>query len=82
MARAETLQRLRTLMARTGQVELDWNSVGENAAIAELGIDSLAMLDLIYDIQQEFRLEFDPQQLVKVRTVGQLAAFIEERMRG
>ena len=66
-------------MARTSQVPID-SGVGESTEVAELGIDSLAMLDLIYDVQQEFGIEFDPQELVRVRTVGQLAAFIEERM--
>ena len=78
--RDDVLQRLRSVMARTAQEPVDWSKVGPDAAIADLGIDSLAMLDLIYDIQQEFGLEFDPQQLVRVRTVGQLAAFLEERM--
>jgi acyl carrier protein len=79
LARNDVLQRLRQLMARTTQVPID-SGVGESTAIAELGIDSLAMLDLIYDVQQEFGIEFDPQELVRVRTVGQLATFIEEHM--
>ena len=78
--RDDVLQRLRRLMARTAQVDVEWGKVGPDAPIADLGIDSLAMLDLIYDVQQEFGLEFDPQQLVRVRTVGELAAFLEERM--
>ncbi len=78
--RKDIVEKLRTIMARSGQATVDWHGVGEQHTIAELGIDSLAMLDFIYDIQQEFRIEFDPQDLVKVVTVGQLATFIEERM--
>jgi acyl carrier protein len=37
------------------------------------------MLDLMYDLQQEFGIDFEPQDLVKVATVGDLAAFIEGR---
>lgn len=80
MSPDQILARLRILMAQSAQVPVDWDSVGPETPIADLGIDSLAMLDLLYDIQQEFRIEFDPQALVKVRTVGHLATFIEERM--
>lgn len=81
MSRTAILEKLRALMAQTGPVKVDWQKVGEADAIAALGIDSLAMLDLLYDIQQEFGIELDPRDLVKVSTVGQLADFIEERAR-
>jgi acyl carrier protein len=80
VTRNDILQRLRAIMARAGHADVDWNAVGEQAAIAELGIDSLAMLDLIYDIQQEFQLDFDPQQLVRVPTIGDLVTFLQDRM--
>jgi acyl carrier protein len=77
-----TIERLRALMARTSQApNVDWNSVTEQSTIASLGIDSLAMLDLLYDVQQEFQVEFDLRDLSKVATVGQLATFIDERLR-
>ncbi|MBP7828439.1 MAG: acyl carrier protein [Kiritimatiellae bacterium] len=79
MTRNEILDKLRAIMARTSQASVDWNSVGEQSTIESLGIDSLAMLDLMYDLQQEFGIEFEPQDLVKVATVGDLAAFIEGR---
>lgn len=79
MARDQIIDRLRAIMARNATTATDWTKVGEQHTIASLGIDSLAMLDFIYDIQQEFGIEFDPQDLVQVATVGQLAAFIEER---
>ena len=50
----------------------------EIAEIGELGFDSLSILDLIYDVQQEFGIEFDAEELVNVNTVGDLADFIAE----
>ena len=81
MTEKTTIERLRALMARTSQATaVDWNAVTEQSSIASLGIDSLAMLDLLYDIQQEFHLEFDLHDLGNVTTVGQLANFIEQRL--
>jgi acyl carrier protein len=82
VARDQILERLRAIMARTSTAAIDWREVGEQATIASLGIDSLAMLDLIYDLQQEFGIEFEPTDLVKVQTVGQLATFLQERTGG
>ncbi|HOW97197.1 MAG TPA: acyl carrier protein [Kiritimatiellia bacterium] len=80
MTREEILGKLRGIMGRTSQAKVDWSRVNEQSSIASLGIDSLAMLDLMYDLQQEFGIEFEPQDVVNVSTVGDLAAFIEGRM--
>jgi acyl carrier protein len=37
------------------------------------------MLDLIYDIQQGFGLEFDAEQMAGVRTVGDLVRFLASK---
>lgn len=78
MSRTEILAKLRALMAnaipvaRTDGEEIDWQQVSEGDAIAKLGFDSLAMLDLLYDIQQSFEIELDPRDLAQVTTVGHL----------
>ncbi|MBL8723871.1 MAG: acyl carrier protein [Planctomycetes bacterium] len=79
MEPTEIIRRLRQIMARTATTQHDWNRVSADDAIAALGIDSLAMLDFVYDIQQEFGIQFEPAELVSVTTVGQLATFIAAR---
>ena len=63
MDREEALETLRQLMKETSEAsggsEIEWDEVEAEATIDELGFDSLSMLDLIYDIQQEFDFEFD-----------------------
>lgn len=80
MARKDIVDRLRDIIARTGRDVVDVKNVGEQDTIASLGIDSLSMLDFLYDVQQEFRIEFDPQELVAVKTLGELATFVEKRV--
>lgn len=80
MARKEIIDRLRGIIARSGRDAVDAKEVRETDTIASLGIDSLAMLDFLYDVQQEFHIEFDPQELVKVATLGELVTFVEQRI--
>lgn len=80
MARKDIVDRLRGIIARTGRDVVDVKNVGEQDTIASLGIDSLSMLDFLYDVQQEFGIEFDPQELVAVKTLGELATFVEKRV--
>ena len=80
MTDQEMLEKLRDAMRSSSQEDVDWNAVGENSSIESLGFDSLSILDLIYDIQQEFDLEFDAEELVTVGTVGELIGFLKQKM--
>lgn len=79
MTHDEILQRLREVMKRTSQQKTDWEGVTASSAVAGLGFDSLAVLDLIYDVQQEFGVEFDAEEMTRVRTVGDLVAFLKAK---
>jgi acyl carrier protein len=82
MSQEQIIEKLRTMMKKTSQAKVDWNTMGSNSTIESLGFDSLSILDLIYDIQQEFGFEFDAEELVGIKTVGQLAAFLENKQTG
>jgi len=81
MTQQEIIEKLRTMMRKSSQVQVDWDSVNADSAIASLGFDSLSILDLVYDIQQEFGFEFEAEELVGVKTVGQLATFLEKKQK-
>ena len=83
MQRQEILDKLRGIMkAGLSGVPTDWDSVQEDQAIVDLGIDSISLLDLIYDVQCGFELDFDAELLAEVRTVGDLVEFLSERIQG
>ena len=67
-------------MSASSQEEVDWNSVTEESRIADLGFDSLSILDLLYDVQQAFELEFDAEDLTGIGTVADLVSFLESRL--
>jgi acyl carrier protein len=79
MSYDETLAKLKNLMKQASKAKVDWNAIGPDTAIQSLGFDSLSILDLIYDIQQEFGVEFEATELARVRTVKELVDFLEKK---
>ncbi|MEM7395296.1 MAG: acyl carrier protein, partial [Verrucomicrobiota bacterium] len=64
----------------TTRQAIDWDRVTEASTIESLGFDSLTVLDLIYDIQQAFELEFEAEDMMEIRTIGQLGDFLQGRL--
>ena len=81
MTQQEIIDKLRAMMRKSSQAQVDWDAVNADSPIGALGFDSLSILDLVYDIQQEFGFEFEAEELVGVKTVGNLAAFLEKKQK-
>lgn len=79
MTDAEVMSKLQAVIAKASPKPVDWKSVTSETTIASIGFDSLSMLDLIYDIQQGFEVEFDAEQMAGVRTVGDLVRFLASK---
>lgn len=82
MTHEEIIETLRELMRNSSQEDADWDSVSGDDSIEDLGFDSLSILDLIYDIQQEFGVEFEPESIAGVKTVDGLAEFLKDVIDG
>ncbi len=80
MTRQDILDKLRIAMQASEIQGVNWDTITEETTIGELGFDSLSILDLIYDVQQMFGVDFDAEDLVNVNTVGELAEFLEEEI--
>jgi acyl carrier protein len=77
----EILERLGRVIEESSVEDVDWSKVDENTTIDSLGFDSLAILDLLYDIEQEFGISIDAKDVVDVRTVGAMASLIDKRIK-
>lgn len=82
MNRDEIIEKLRAEIreAAPSDNDVDWDAVTADTLIEKLGFDSLSILDLIYDVQQAFGITFDAEKLTDVRTVGDLADFLEAEL--
>ena len=69
----ETMTTIKTLLH--DNLDIDPEEVTESATFDSLGIDSLDMVELICDLEDEFGIEFgEPEGL---ETVGDLIEYIE-----
>ncbi len=60
--------------------EKDFSHVSEDQKIAELGIDSLGMLELVGAMERELEVQIPDEQLVGIQTVKQLLDLVEKRV--
>jgi acyl carrier protein len=63
----------------TEVAEKDFNNVLETTAIAELGIDSLGMLEIIGSLERELRIQIPDESLAGIVTVRDLLNAVESR---
>ena len=63
------------------EITLNWDALTDETTIGSLGFDSLSILDLIYDVQQAFGIDFEAEELVNINTVGELTDFLEETLK-
>ncbi len=79
MTRSEIDHTLRNLMKTSSREKKDWDHVPESTPIASLGFDSLSILDLVYDLQQTFHLDFEAEELLGIKTVADLIDWLSAR---
>jgi acyl carrier protein len=78
MQRPQLIELFRDLASEIA--EKDLSHVEEESPIADLGIDSLAMQELVGTMERELRIRVPDEQLVGLQTVRQLLELVELRM--
>ena len=77
MERPELLTLFRKMA--TEIAEKDFSNVTEDGVIAELGLDSLQMLELVGAMERELEVSVPDDELVGIQTVQQLLDLVEKR---
>jgi acyl carrier protein len=72
-----TLQKTRQFLAR--RYNLDEREISPDATLDRLGIDSLAVLELVFELEDEFNVRLDTDG-ESIRTVGELVKAIDQRL--
>jgi acyl carrier protein len=70
-----TLERLRTILVR--DYTLAPESLTLDAPLEELGIDSLGVAELLFNVEDEFKVTL-PTEPVPLSTLGDVVRFIDE----
>lgn len=63
------------------QLDVEEDKATEAASITDdLGADSLDVVDLVMSFEEEFDIEIPDDQVEKIKTVGDIVKFIEEKV--
>lgn len=68
-------------MLLSSQFDVEEDSITPETNIADdLGADSLDVVDMLMSLEDEFDVEIPDEEIERIRTVGELVAYIEENM--
>ena len=70
-----TLERLQTLLAQ--QCAMPADTLSEEASLESLGVDSLGVIELMFEVEEVFGVQFDADTAASLRTVGDVAEHID-----
>ena len=72
-------EKIKSILAE--QLGADEEEMNMDTDIAkDLGADSLDVVELLMSIEDEFDIELSDEALEKIKTVGDLAVYIEDRI--
>jgi acyl carrier protein len=77
-----TIERLRALLVR--DFDMKPEALTDDASLESLDIDSLKMIEIVFCVEDEFRITApnDQAMLKSLRTFGDLAAFVDDVVSG
>ena len=58
------------------------DSVCMDSPIEQLALDSLAMFEIVYELEECFAVELDEEELARMKTVGELVECVERKLAG
>ncbi len=79
MDRAALLEMFRTKASEVA--EKDFPKLDESSVIASLGVDSLAMLEVVGEMERSLGITIPDDQLVGIERVGQLLDVVQKRLK-
>ena len=78
MSRTELLDVFRKTAGEIA--ERDFSGITEDGVIADLGIDSLELLEVIGSLERDLNIRIPDDQLVGIQTVSQLLGLVESKL--
>ncbi len=73
----DSLEKIRKILKE--KLDTDPKDVLPQKALTELGLDSLDMYEMIYEIETEFGVKIPDSEIANLTTVGDLINFIESK---
>ena len=80
MTRPEILRKLISAIGDSDSATIDADNITESTSLESFGVDSLVLIDLIFDIEQEFDVKLAAEELTAMKTMGDLVSHLETRL--
>ena len=80
MNRSEILTKLGEVIVDSSATEIEWSGVTEDTTLESFGFDSLAVLDLIFDLEDSFGTSIETEDMLAMKTAGDLVTYLEKRI--
>ncbi len=78
-SREQIRQRLEGVMEQSSAEDVAWSTVTDETTIESFGFDSLSILDLLFDLEPEFAIAIEAEEMLNIKSVGDLVDFLGER---
>ena len=59
--------------------KLKGKTLTENSVFTELGIESIDLVDLVFQMEEELQIQFEDDELTQIKTVGDLIKLVEAK---
>lgn len=78
MAFSDVFEKVKAIISE--QLEIDESIIAEDSSFtADLGADSLDLVDLAMSVEDEFGIELSDSAIDKIKTVGDMVRYIDDR---
>jgi acyl carrier protein len=71
-----TLDRIRAIAIR--EFEVDGAAIQNDASFEALGIDSLALVEMVFTVEDEFHIRIPPSSAEKITSINDLVALVDQ----
>lgn len=74
----DTMKKIKEIIGR--QTDIDEEKLNENTTLDDVVADSLDIVEMLMEIEEAFDIDIPDSDAEKLTTVGELCAYIDERL--
>jgi acyl carrier protein len=80
MSRDQIISGLKELLAKQPQVHASSDALTEDTRLAQIGFDSISILDFLYELETRFQVYIEVADLVRMERVKDLVDHLERHV--
>ncbi len=73
------MAKLKSIVEESATEPVDLSNFGPDTTVEDIGLDSLTILDLLYDIEQEIGVEVEAKEIIAFRTIGEITQLLVDK---